>query len=93
MIEAMACGTPVLALPGGAVNEIVADGVNGWICANVTDMAQRARDLRIPPTSCRSFVEEHFSAARMAADYEKLYRACTNAPDLTSSAGASALNT
>jgi glycosyltransferase involved in cell wall biosynthesis len=93
MIEAMACGTPVLALPGGAVNEIVADGVNGWLCPNVGDMAQRARDLRIPPASCRAFVEEHFSAARMAADYEKLYRTRMEARDLTSSAGASALNT
>ena len=53
MIEAMACGTPVLALPGGAVEEIVADGVSGWICANVGEMAQRARDLRIPAASCR----------------------------------------
>ena len=93
MIEAMACGTPVLALPGGAVKEIVVDGVNGWLCANVGEMAQRARDLRIPAASCRGFVEERFSAARMAADYEKLYRARVGAPDLASSAGASALNT
>jgi glycosyltransferase involved in cell wall biosynthesis len=93
MIEAMACGTPVLALPGGAVKEVVADGVSGWLCASVADMAQRARDVRIPPASCRRYVEERFSAARMAANYETLYRGCMDAPGLTSSANAPALKT
>ena len=41
MIEAMACGTPVLAFAGGAVEEIVRDGVNGWICRDVAEMAER----------------------------------------------------
>jgi glycosyltransferase involved in cell wall biosynthesis len=93
MIEAMACGTPVLALPGGAVSEVVVNGINGWLCASVGEMAQRARDLRIPAVSCRRHVEEHFSAARMAADYVRFYRACLEAPGLTSSAGEPALNT
>jgi glycosyltransferase involved in cell wall biosynthesis len=91
MIEAMACGTPVLALPGGAVKEVVADGVSGWVCASIADMAQRAVDLQIAPASCRSYVEQHFSVARMAGNYEALYRACMDAPDLTSSAGTPAL--
>jgi glycosyltransferase involved in cell wall biosynthesis len=76
MIEAMACGTPVLALPGGAVREVVADGVSGWVCASVADMAQRACDLQISGLSCRSYVEEHFSVEHMAASYEALYQAC-----------------
>ena len=42
MIEAMACGTPVLALPGGAVEEVVRDGVSGFVCQCVDEMAQRA---------------------------------------------------
>src|SRR5262249_7827571 len=42
MIEAMACGTPVLAFRGGAVEEVVADGTNGWICRDVEEMAARA---------------------------------------------------
>src|SRR6185437_3770303 len=42
MIEAMACGTPVLAFPGGSVVEVVADGVSGWICRDVEEMAERA---------------------------------------------------
>src|SRR5206468_3373473 len=43
VIEANACGTPVLAFAGGAVEEIVRDGVNRWICADVDDMARRIR--------------------------------------------------
>jgi glycosyltransferase involved in cell wall biosynthesis len=93
MIEAMACGTPVLALPGGAVGEVVVDGLNGYVCASVTDMARRAQHLRIAPESCRDYVERHFSVARMAADYERLYRDCLEAPGLADPTGASALNT
>src|SRR4029077_5233756 len=55
MIEAMACGTPVLALPGGSVEEIVRDGVSGWICRDVDDMAARVGDLAIPPSVCRDY--------------------------------------
>jgi glycosyltransferase involved in cell wall biosynthesis len=74
MIEAMACGTPVLALPGGAVKEIVADSQRMALCERRGDGAARTRSSD-PAASCRDFVEERFSAARMAADYEKLYRA------------------
>jgi glycosyltransferase involved in cell wall biosynthesis len=79
MIEAMACGTPVLAFAGGAVEEIVRDGVNGWICAGVDDMAQRIRSLRIEPAACRRFVGEHFSLARMAAGYLDVYERAIHA--------------
>ena len=48
MIEAMACGTPVLAFEGGSVEEIVHDGVNGWICADAADMARADRVARRP---------------------------------------------
>jgi glycosyltransferase involved in cell wall biosynthesis len=74
MIEAMACGTPVLALPGGAVEEVVLDGVSGWVCNDADDMARRAADLRISARSCRDYVERFFSVARMAAEYEVVYR-------------------
>ena len=60
MIEAMACGTPVLAFRGGAVEEIIRDGVNGWICADEADMAARLATLDISPDVCRAYVEEHF---------------------------------
>ena len=42
MIEAMACGTPVLALPGGAVDEVVQDGVSGFVCQSADEMVERA---------------------------------------------------
>jgi glycosyltransferase involved in cell wall biosynthesis len=80
MIEAMACGTPVLAFAGGAVAEIVRDGVNGWICSDVADMASRIVSLEVAPASCRMFVAQHFSVARMTDGYVDVYeRALTGA--------------
>src|SRR5205823_8894499 len=48
MIEAMACGTPVLAFHGGSVPEIVKDGVSGYICKSLDEMAAHANNLDIP---------------------------------------------
>jgi glycosyltransferase involved in cell wall biosynthesis len=73
MIEAMACGTPVLALPGGAVDEVVRDGVNGWICRDLDEMAARIATLRSSPSVCRQYVETHFSLATMADRYLEVY--------------------
>jgi glycosyltransferase involved in cell wall biosynthesis len=74
MLEAMACGTPVIAFDRGSVREIVAHGSTGWICQDVEEMAAIVRDL--PPFSartCRQHVEQHFSVERMARDYERVY--------------------
>jgi glycosyltransferase involved in cell wall biosynthesis len=73
MIEAMACGTPVLALRGGAVEEVVVDGVSGWICSDVVELAAKAAAPEIPAHACRGHVERSFSRARMARDYLALY--------------------
>ncbi len=73
MIEAMACGTPVLALRRGSVPEIVEDGVNGWIGETVDDLVAHARDLRVTPSACRERVEERFSVEAMGRQYEALY--------------------
>ena len=73
MVESMACGTPVLAFRGGAVDEIVVDGTNGWVCRDVDDMAARIADLRVAPAACREFVTRHFSDVRMADDYLRVY--------------------
>ncbi len=73
MIEAMACGTPVLALPGGSVPEVVRDGVSGWLCRDIDDMAARARSLQIGAASCRRYVQEHFSIDAMVRRYERVY--------------------
>jgi glycosyltransferase involved in cell wall biosynthesis len=74
LIEAMACGTPVLALPGGSVREIVKDGINGYVCADPADMAHRAMHLDIDPARCREYVTAHFHVDRMVRRYESLFR-------------------
>jgi glycosyltransferase involved in cell wall biosynthesis len=74
MIEAMACGTPVLALPGGSVPEVVAEGLSGHICRSVEEMAERARTLTLNAAKIRGYVAERFTVERMTADYVALYR-------------------
>ncbi len=73
MVEAMACGTPVLALPGGSVAEVVRDGVSGWICRDVDELSARAASPQIDSMSCRAWVEAHFSCGRMVEHYIDLY--------------------
>ncbi len=74
MIEAMACGTPVLAMPAGSVPEIVVDGVTGFIRPTVDELVDAASHLdAIDRSACRQQVEQHFSARAMAAGYERLY--------------------
>lgn len=75
MLEAMACGTPVLAMPGGSVPEIVHPGVSGYICRSVVEMAKQARNLNLSPDTVRNYVEENFSTSRMARAYLKVYQA------------------
>jgi glycosyltransferase involved in cell wall biosynthesis len=92
MIEAMACGTPVLAFRGGAVEEIVCDGVNGWICADEADMAARIATLDISPDACRAHVVEHFTISQMADGYVDVYQRAIGrpAPAVNRSSSASA---
>lgn len=75
MIEAMACGTPTLAYPGGSVPEIVEDGLTGFIVNNEAEAVDAVR--RLPSLSrpqIRARFEERFTARRMAMDYLSLYR-------------------
>jgi glycosyltransferase involved in cell wall biosynthesis len=74
MVEAMACGTPVLAMPGGSVPEVAREGVSGYTCRSVRDMAKRIRDLDLNPTTVREYVEENFSIERMVSEYVVLYK-------------------
>ena len=67
MVEAMACGTPVLALRGGSVPEVVRDGVSGYVCRSARDMVKRVRNLQFSPASVRRYVEENFALPRMVA--------------------------
>lgn len=73
MVEAMACGTPVLAMPSGSVPEIVQPGVSGYICRSAVEMARQARNLDLSPGAVRKYVEANFSTSRMARAYLKVY--------------------
>ncbi|HMM41797.1 MAG TPA: glycosyltransferase family 4 protein [Thermomicrobiales bacterium] len=74
MIEAMACGTPVVALRYGAVPEVVADGTTGFICDSVDEMVAAVNCIdEIDRAACRARVEEHFSVPVMGAAYEAVY--------------------
>ena len=74
MIEAMACGTPVIASDHGAAPEIVQHGTTGFICNSYTDMLRRIDEVeQLDRQSCRDSVEHYFSTRRMARDYEVLF--------------------
>jgi glycosyltransferase involved in cell wall biosynthesis len=75
MVEAMACGTPVLAFRSGSVPEIVKEGVSGHVGRRVNDLAKRAQDLHLSAATIRRYVEENFSVQRMSRDYLDLYKA------------------
>lgn len=80
MIEAMACGTPVVATPYGAVPEVVTDGVNGFIASTVDDLVDAVRKIdQISPEVCRAVVEQRFAPGVMVEGYERVYRRVTGA--------------
>ncbi len=75
-MEAAACGTPVVGFRRGGIPEVVADGVTGFLVDSPEQMAQAVRQVAaIDPVVSRRHAEQHFSASRMADDYERLYRA------------------
>ena len=74
MIEAMATGTPVIALREGSVPEVVADGRTGFIVETVDEMVYALERIgTIDPAICRHWVEDNFTVARMIDGYEALY--------------------
>jgi glycosyltransferase involved in cell wall biosynthesis len=74
MIEAMACGTPVVAFRRGAVPEVMRDGVSGYVVDSVDGaVAATARAVELPRKRCRAYFEGRFSAPRMANDYLAVY--------------------
>ena len=75
MIEAMACGTPVIALDCGSVREVVAHQETGFVCDSWEEMACAVgRIAEIDRQACRQHVEARFSARAMAQGYEQVYR-------------------
>jgi glycosyltransferase involved in cell wall biosynthesis len=76
MIEAMACGTPVLAFRCGSVPEIVEDRLTGRIVSSVEEAAQAVPELlALDRNAIRTHFEQLFSSQRMASDYVNIYRA------------------
>jgi len=74
MIEAMACGCPVISFARGAAPEIVVNGESGFLVRDVADMVQyMARIDEIERDNLRPYVEEYFSARVMAENYVRLY--------------------
>ena len=74
MLEALACGTPVLAFDEGASSEVVEDGRTGFLCRNEVHMADAIDRIdELDRRACRAAVEGHFSADRMVAEYLELF--------------------
>ena len=75
MIEAMACGLPVIAFPGGSVCEIIDDGVTGFIVDTIEAAVDAVRRVdTIDRRTCRQTFERRFTARRMASQYVDLFR-------------------
>src|SRR5207344_1865623 len=74
MIEALACGTPVIAWRNGSVPEIIEEGRTGFIVDNIDDAVRAVRNVaRLSRADCRASFEDRFDAVCMASNYEKVY--------------------
>lgn len=76
MIEALACGTPVVATPCGSVPEIVSDGETGFVRSSTPELVDALRHVdELDRDRCRKEAVERFSIERMAAEHVALYGA------------------
>ena len=74
MVEAMACGTPVITRRCGSTPEVVTDGHDGFVCDDDSAVIEAiGRVDELDRAACRRSVERRFSVERMTADYERLY--------------------
>jgi glycosyltransferase involved in cell wall biosynthesis len=75
MIEAMASGTPVVAMRRGSVPEVVRHASTGWICDDPSELpAALLRVGELDPDVCVAYARSAFGADRMARRYERVYR-------------------
>lgn len=80
MIEALACGTPVIAWRRGSVPEVIDDGVTGFVVDSVEQAVQAVGQVAgLSRRVCRQVFEERFDAARMTWDYLQVYRRLVHA--------------
>ncbi len=78
MIEAMACGTPVIAYPNGAAREVIEHGQTGFIVRNVKGLSRAMKEIdKIDRRKCRQRVENHFTNQIMVEKYEKIMKKLT----------------
>ncbi len=74
MIEALACGTPVIAWPHGSVPEVLEDGVSGYLCTEIDEAVRAVERIgELDRRRCRAEFERRFTAERMARDYAAVY--------------------
>jgi glycosyltransferase involved in cell wall biosynthesis len=79
MIEAMACGTPVIAFRSGSVPEVIDEGVTGFVVDDEEQAVQAVKRLReLDRRRVRERFEERFTAGRMAVDYVSHYQSLVN---------------
>ncbi len=75
VVEAMACGTPVVAIERGSMRELIGDAKTGFLVANSDEAANKVHSIdRIDRGTCRAWVEEHFTQQRMVEEYLRVYR-------------------
>ena len=75
MIEAMVCGTPVIAYECGSVPEVMEDGGTGFIVRDLDDAVKGVNRIReLSRSRCREVFERRFAADRMASDYVDVYK-------------------
>ncbi len=75
IVEAMACGTPVIAFNKGSMPEIIQEGINGFMVSNVEEMTEKIRDImNISRKDCRKTVECRFTQEKMVKEYIEVYK-------------------
>jgi glycosyltransferase involved in cell wall biosynthesis len=85
-IEALATGTPIISCPRGSLPELIEHGRHGFLVSSEDELVEACLKVKtLDRAECRRWVLERFSASRMAADYERVYRGLI-APELSKAA-------